>query len=153
LRRVGASRRARAIRFALARRALRGPAGAGASARRCGEGGRDRRLRPRAAVRARADAPADTAPGGYYLTGVYVRYGERRRGVGAALIRSRLEWIGTRATEAWFFTNARNTVSIELHRRLGFEEVTRTFSFPGLAFEGGEGILFHCQLAPEDRSA
>jgi L-amino acid N-acyltransferase YncA len=54
----------------------------------------------------------------------------------------RLDWIRRRAAEAWFFANARNTASIALHRELGFEEVSRRFSFPGLTFDGGDGILF-----------
>ena len=92
------------------------------------------------------DAPADTAPCGYYLTGVFVRPDQRRCGVGEALTHARLEWISTKAAYAWFFTNARNVASIRLHRRLGFEEITRRFSFPGLRFDGGEGILFRLRL-------
>jgi ribosomal protein S18 acetylase RimI-like enzyme len=92
------------------------------------------------------DAPADTAPRGYYLTGVFVASDERRSGIGAALTHPRLDWISERASEAWYFANARNTASIELHRRFGFEEVSRRFSFPGLAFEGGEGILCRLQF-------
>jgi ribosomal protein S18 acetylase RimI-like enzyme len=94
------------------------------------------------------DAPADTAPRGYYLTGVFVEPELRRKGLGAALTGARLDWIGGRAADAWFFANARNGASIELHRRFGFEEVTRRFSFPGLAFAGGEGILFRLRLPP-----
>jgi ribosomal protein S18 acetylase RimI-like enzyme len=92
------------------------------------------------------DAPADTVPPGYYLTGLFVLPEQRGRGIGTALTRVRLDWIGERAADAWFFANARNTASIELHRRLGFEEVSRRFSFPGLTFEGGEGILFRLRL-------
>ncbi len=92
------------------------------------------------------DAAADTAPRGYYLTGVFVRLDQRRGGIGAALTQARLDWIGERADEAWFFANARNVASIELHLRFGFEEVTRRFSFPGLTFDGGEGILFRLRL-------
>jgi ribosomal protein S18 acetylase RimI-like enzyme len=92
------------------------------------------------------DAPADTAPRGYYLTGVFVVSDRRGGGIGTALTRGRLDWIRERAADAWYFANARNAVSIELHRRLGFEEVTRRFSFPGLTFEGGEGILFRLRL-------
>ncbi len=92
------------------------------------------------------EAPADTAPRGYYLTGVFVHPERRRGGIGAALTRARLEWIGERAEDAWFFANARNGASIELHRRFGFEEVTRRFSFPGATFAGGEGILFRLRL-------
>ena len=92
------------------------------------------------------DAPADSAPGGYYLTGVFVLPEERARGIGAALTQARLDWIGDRATAAWYFANARNTLSVDLHRRWGFEEVTRRFSFPGVTFDGGEGILFRLSL-------
>ena len=93
-----------------------------------------------------ADAPADAAPGGYYLTGLLVAPEERRRGIAMALTQARLDWIGGRAADAWFFANARNAASIELHRRFGFEEVSRSFSFPGLTFEGGEGILFRARF-------
>jgi ribosomal protein S18 acetylase RimI-like enzyme len=92
------------------------------------------------------DAPADTVPHGYYLTGLFVLPEQRGMGIGTELTRVRLDWIGERAADAWFFANARNTASIELHRRLGFEEVSRRFSFPGLTFEGGEGILFRLRL-------
>jgi len=94
------------------------------------------------------DAPTDAAPGGYYLTGVFIRPDRRRAGLGAAITDARLRWISERATEAWFFANARNSASIELHRRFGFEEVTRRFSFPGATFSGGEGILYRSRLSP-----
>ena len=94
-----------------------------------------------------ADAPADTAPRGYYLTGLFVDPRHRRRGIGEVLTTARLDWIAERAADAWFFANARNVTSIRLHERLGFEEATRHFSFPGLTFDGGEGILFRLQLS------
>jgi ribosomal protein S18 acetylase RimI-like enzyme len=90
--------------------------------------------------------PADTAPSGYYLTGLFVISNERRTGIGAALTQARLDWISDCATDAWFFANARNKASIALHERFGFEEITRHFSFPGLTFDGGEGILFRLRL-------
>jgi len=93
-------------------------------------------------------ARANAAPRGYYLTGIFVDPSQRRGGIGDALTCTRLEWIGERAADAWFFANARNTASIELHRRFGFEEVTRDFSFPGLTFDGGSGILFRLLLRP-----
>jgi ribosomal protein S18 acetylase RimI-like enzyme len=92
------------------------------------------------------EAPADTAPRGYYLTGVFVHPDRRRVGIGAALTQARLDWIGERADDAWFFANARNDTSIELHRRFGFEEVTRRFSFPRDTFDGGEGFLFRLRF-------
>jgi ribosomal protein S18 acetylase RimI-like enzyme len=91
-------------------------------------------------------APNDSAPRGYYLTGVFVAPNERRTGIGAALTQARLDWISDRAADAWFFANARNTASIALHERFGFEEVTRRFSFPGLTFDGGEGILLRLRF-------
>jgi ribosomal protein S18 acetylase RimI-like enzyme len=93
-----------------------------------------------------SDAPADTAPRGYYLTGMYVSPDHRRLGAGTALIRSRLAWIAERDPDAWYFANAQNAGSIELHRRFGFQEVSRAFSFPGVTFDGGEGILFRARL-------
>jgi len=96
-------------------------------------------------------APTNTAPRGYYLIGIFVHPTRRRGGIGAGLTRARLDWIGERAADAWFFANAHNTASIELHRRFGFEEVTRDFSFPGLTFAGGEGVLFRLRFStPSD---
>ncbi|MGZ4394298.1 MAG: N-acetyltransferase family protein [Gaiellaceae bacterium] len=92
------------------------------------------------------DGPSDTAPRGYYLVGLTVAREARRRGVGRALTEARLAWIRDRADEAWYFVNARNEASLELHRQLGFVEVTRTFSFPGVTFEGGEGVLCRATL-------
>ena len=93
-----------------------------------------------------ADAPAGTAPRGYYLTGMFVRPDHRRVGIGTALTRARLAWISEHDDRAWYFANARNAASIELHRRLGFREVTRDFSFPGVTFDGGVGVLFCAML-------
>jgi ribosomal protein S18 acetylase RimI-like enzyme len=93
-----------------------------------------------------SDAPLGTAPPGYYLTGMYVSPDHRRLGAGTALIGSRLAWIAERDSEAWYFANARNVGSIGLHRRFGFQEVTRAFSFPGVTFDGGQGILFRARL-------
>ncbi|MEA2711650.1 MAG: L-amino acid N-acyltransferase [Phycisphaerales bacterium] len=89
------------------------------------------------------DAPANIAPAGWYLTGVIVPVRYRRRGVGLALTRSRLEWLATRTDHAWYFANAGNRATIDLHARLGFREVTRDFHFPGVTFSGGGvGVLY-----------
>jgi len=40
--------------------------------------------------------------------------------------------------EIWYFTNA---ASLLLHYRLGFREVTRDFTYPGVTFTGGVGVL------------
>lgn len=87
------------------------------------------------------DGPANTAPEGYYLGGVLVRPDARRLGVGRALTVARVAWVRKRASEVWYFTNARNTASLRMHADLGFEEVTRDFSFPNVTFDGGVGVL------------
>jgi GNAT superfamily N-acetyltransferase len=94
-----------------------------------------------------APAEPNTAPAGWYLLGVIVRDRWRRRGIGLELTRRRLEWIGKRTGEAYYFANSRNGASIDLHAKLGFIELTRDFTFPGASFEGGEGILFRVELA------
>jgi ribosomal protein S18 acetylase RimI-like enzyme len=93
-----------------------------------------------------ADSPANVAPAGFYLTGMIVGPGYRRRGLGSALTRARMAWIRERSPRAYYFANERNRVSIELHRALGFSELTRDFSHPHVQFEGGAGILFACDL-------
>lgn len=91
-------------------------------------------------------APANIAPEGWYLGGLLVHPDWRGRGAGAGLTQARLAWVAERADEAWFYANARNKVSLELHAAVGFEEVTRDFSVPGLAFDGGVGVLCRCRL-------
>lgn len=93
-----------------------------------------------------ADAPATTAPEGWYLMGLLVDPTHRRTGLGRALTAARLDWLRSRATRAWYFANARNTASLALHASLGFREVTREFEFPGVRFEGGVGVLGVAEL-------
>jgi len=87
------------------------------------------------------DAVASWIPEGWYLVGVVVVDAWRRAGVGRALTEARLAWIAERAERAYYFTNARNQVSIDLHRKLGFRELSRTFTGPGIQFDGGQGVL------------
>ena len=93
-----------------------------------------------------ADAPPDIAPPGYYLMGLAVHPDHRRKGVATGLTHARLDWISERANEAWYFANARNAASIALHGPFGFEEVTRSFFYPRVDFDRGEGILFRVGL-------
>ncbi len=95
------------------------------------------------------DAPANVAPAGWYLTGVNVREEYRRLGVASELTQKRLEWLRTRADDVYYFANARNRASIDLHARLGFNEVTKDFWFPGVSFTGGVGILFRLRLGKQ----
>lgn len=96
-------------------------------------------------------APANTAPAGWYLGGLLVAPQWRRCGAGAALTQARLAWVAERAEAVWYFANANNAASLALHAAIGFEEVTRDFSFPGVSFEGGIGVLCRRRLRPEDR--
>ncbi|HEY3575721.1 MAG TPA: GNAT family N-acetyltransferase [Arthrobacter sp.] len=89
----------------------------------------------------------DQAPAGHYLGGVTVLPQWRRRGIAAALTEARLAWISEREREAWYVVNARNTASIELHRRWNFVEVARGPKFHTTTFEGGMGFLMRANLA------
>lgn len=88
----------------------------------------------------------DQAPAGYYLTGLIVDSAWRRRGIGAELTRWRLSWIWSHGQPAWFFANARNKASIDLHVGLGFIEVSRAASYLGEPFDGGSGVLMRADL-------
>jgi predicted N-acetyltransferase YhbS len=91
------------------------------------------------------DALANHAPEGWYLGDLLVRPGWRRASVGARLTRLRLDWIGERASEAYYFASSLNRATIALHARFGFIELTRDFWFPGVTFTG-EGVLFRAPL-------
>jgi predicted N-acetyltransferase YhbS len=86
------------------------------------------------------DAPANVAPAGWYLIGLIVAPAHRGRGIGLALTQARVDWALEHAGEAWYFTGTANAASFALHARVGFEEVTRDFWFPGVTFERA-GIL------------
>jgi ribosomal protein S18 acetylase RimI-like enzyme len=92
------------------------------------------------------DAPPNAAPDGWYLIGLVVDPAHRRRGIGEALTTARLKAVAARASEVWYFANARNQASLDLHKRLGFTEMTRDFWFPDLTFDGGEGVLARARL-------
>jgi ribosomal protein S18 acetylase RimI-like enzyme len=79
-----------------------------------------------------ADAPPHAAPAGLYLSGVIVDPVVRRRGVGSALVASRLRWAFERGDAAWYFADDDNLASIRLHARFGFAAVTSHFWYPGL---------------------
>lgn len=96
-------------------------------------------------------APPNAAPPGWYLSGVNVRRSLRRRGIGKRLTECRLNWLASRTHEVYYFANAQNEASIDLHASFGFVEVTRDFWVPGVGFRGGVGILFRLTLiAPQE---
>jgi GNAT superfamily N-acetyltransferase len=97
-------------------------------------------------IEPKPDAPANAAPAAFYLAGVNVDLEHRRRGIGRELTRRRMEWIAERASEVFYFANARNLTTIDLHAELGFLEVTRDFYVSGATFDGGVGILFRATV-------
>jgi ribosomal protein S18 acetylase RimI-like enzyme len=95
-------------------------------------------------------APRNVAPKGWYLSGLIVAAEYRRRGIGRRMIRSRLDWIARYERWAYYFANVRNLVSMDLHREFGFVELTRDFVYPGVTFEGGEGIIFRAEISLQE---
>ena len=93
-----------------------------------------------------ADAPENSIPSGWYLTGVTVDPAWRRRGIGRAITRERMDWVSERSDRVLYFASAQNRTSIALHEGLGFEEIARGIQAPGTSFTGGVGVLFAREL-------
>lgn len=94
-------------------------------------------------------APDNVAPAGWYLGGVVVSPAHWRKGIASALTEKRLAWIAERAHEAYAFVNAQNRASLDLLARFGFRELTRDFTYPGVTFTGGAGVLLRADLRGE----
>ncbi len=88
----------------------------------------------------------DHAPVGWYLMGVIIRDDRQRRGYGAALTRARLDWLGSRADCAHYFTDADNEASRRLHASFGFQQVRDGLTHRTLTFDGGPMTLFTLDL-------
>jgi ribosomal protein S18 acetylase RimI-like enzyme len=93
------------------------------------------------------EAPSNVIPEGWYLMGLLVDPPFRRRGIGERLTRARLDWLRARAPRCFYYASALNRASIDLHQRLGFEELTRDFWAPDTTFTGGVGVLFRLEFA------
>lgn len=78
----------------------------------------------------RDDAPVSCAPSGWYLLGVVVHPNWVRRGLATRLTNERLTWAAARCSEIFYVANPDNAASIEMHRKLGFEEIARDVSIP-----------------------
>jgi GNAT superfamily N-acetyltransferase len=94
-----------------------------------------------------AEAPANAAPAGYYLVGLVVDPSWRRRGVASAITATRLAWVAQRASEAWYFADRSDLVSIRLHEQAGFTTVTDDFWFPTVTDGDGSHLLGRAQLS------
>ncbi|MEO7586595.1 MAG: GNAT family N-acetyltransferase [Arachnia sp.] len=90
------------------------------------------------------------APAGHYLGGLVVDPRRRRKGLGSVLTNARLEWIWERSHCAFYFTDAVNTASIELHRHFGFVPIATAPTIRGVSAddEGGNVVLHEAVAAP-----
>ena len=93
-----------------------------------------------------AEHPPGTAPSGYYLIGLIVAPAWRRHGIGELLTLDRMRWTAERAHTIWYFANVANGATLDLHQRLGFQEVTRDFTFPRAPLTPGNGVLLKAPL-------
>lgn len=81
-------------------------------------------------------------PSGFYLLGVNVDPGSRRRGIASALCQKRVAWAHQFSEDCWFFTNVNNSASRALHTAVGFTEIAE---FRSAQLDGGVGVLGnHC---------
>ena len=92
------------------------------------------------------NSPKNIAPEGWYLSGIIIHPDHRRMGIASQLTKKRLQWLSDKTPHVFYFANAKNTPSIDLHEKFGFHEITRDFIYPGVTFEGGIGILFRADL-------
>jgi aminoglycoside 6'-N-acetyltransferase I len=86
--------------------------------------------------------PEGGAPAGHYLGGVSVHPGYRRRGIGLALTRVRIDWVWARSDTVYYFTDDDNTASMRLHAGFGFHEVARLPTILGARANGESLVLF-----------
>jgi aminoglycoside 6'-N-acetyltransferase I len=85
--------------------------------------------------------PDGKAPAGHYLGGVVVPPSFRRRGIGSALTRARMEWIWSRSSTVYFFANEHNMASIRMHEALGFQSAGRFADIRGVTADDGRSEL------------
>lgn len=81
------------------------------------------------------------APDGWYLSGMVIAPGVRRRGVGRRLTQARIRWALERGGGVHYVVAGSNRASRDLHAALGFVEVSDDFCVPGVVFSRGDGLL------------
>lgn len=79
---------------------------------------------------------------GWYLSGLIVEPRYRHGNIGTLLTVDRLEKIKQLVAEAYYFANATNKVTIELHKKLGFKLIKEPFVFPEVSFSKSHGQLY-----------
>ncbi|UKA50964.1 GNAT family N-acetyltransferase [Arthrobacter sp. FW305-123] len=90
--------------------------------------------------------PDGHAPAGHYLGGVVVHPNHRRRGIGAALTRARVDWIWSRSSTVYYFANENNTASIRMHQAMGFQSVGSFAQIRGVTADDGHSELVLFQV-------
>ena len=94
-----------------------------------------------------SDALPEVCPSGWYLLGVSVREDRKRRGIGRALTRLRIEWLSERgAGTIYYFADFDNEASVRLHEEFGFRPVRRGVTFPGMSDDSIELVLHRLEL-------
>jgi len=78
----------------------------------------------------RDNAPVNCAPSGWYLLGVVVHPKWVRQGLAMRLTTERLTWAAARSSEIFYVAKPDNVASIEMHRKLSFQEMARDVSIP-----------------------
>ncbi|MEV7634643.1 GNAT family N-acetyltransferase [Pseudarthrobacter enclensis] len=91
--------------------------------------------------------PDGAAPAGHYLGGLLVVPDFRRRSLGSALTRARMEWAWSRASSVFYFTNEHNAASIALHEALGFRPAGRFAAIHGVTADNGASELLLFEAA------
>jgi ribosomal protein S18 acetylase RimI-like enzyme len=91
--------------------------------------------------------PDGEAPAGYYLGGVSVHPDHRRRGIGRALTRVRIDWIWARSDAVYYFTDDDNAASMRMHSGFGFEEIARLPTILG-AHADNDSLVLCCATRP-----
>jgi ribosomal protein S18 acetylase RimI-like enzyme len=86
--------------------------------------------------------PDAAAPAGHYLGGLSVHPDHRRRGLGLALTRVRIDWVWERADAVYYFTDEENGASIRMHAGLGFQEIGRHPTLLGARANREDLVLF-----------
>ena len=90
----------------------------------------------------------DLLPDGWYLRGIKTHPDWRRRGLAKVMTLKRLEWLSLRADHSFVFLDDENKVTLPMYFELGFEEVSRgwTFSDPARKVKNTLGILLRKKL-------
>lgn len=89
-----------------------------------------------------------TSPEGWYVSGITVLPGWRRRRVADRMLAFELAHLDRAGEPAWSVVNLVNCASLDLHARHGFVAVARATQLAGITFTGGVGALLHRAAAP-----